>query len=404
MINLPITVPMTVAEEDTALELSVGSDVVIEGNVTVRRLSVTENGTYQEDGVAYSPVIVNVEGLVPSGTLEITENGIYDVTTKASANVNVRQWDSELSAILDGSATELSGLPSGVTEIKPYAFYHNTRQLPSDYVQLQSVHFNGGTVLLTDVTRESNCVAEIDAVIDGTRSSSQVLYGFDGSGNGGSYFGVMPNTSVWSLGSGLNYSTAFVNTHITITPYYVSASNYSITAIINGTSKTRSGTVAGTARNIMIGGCINSNNGLDYTIIGTVYGEIMFYSNSVLVYNYVPVKRLSDNKIGYYDTVNNVFKLPVGNELTGGTEMPSVETNSIETADLEVTEIGAYAFYNNELSSLTLRANQVVTLGENALGGTPIADGTGTVYVPSNLVSAYQSDSSWSGYNIVSIS
>ena len=333
--------------------------------------------------------------------LQVTENGTFTAPTGKAyspVEVNVKQWADELKGIVDGSATELSGLPSGLSKIKPYAFYHSTRQLPSEYVQLESVHFNGDTVLLTDVPRESNCVAEIDAMMDGTRSISQVLYGFDGSGNGGSYFGVMPNTSVWSLGSGFNYSSAFVRTQITIVPNYVSPSNYSITAVINGTSKTRSGTITGVARNAMIGGCINSSNGLDYTIIGTVYGEIKFFRSNVLAYNYIPVKRLSDNKVGYFDSVNNVFKLPVGNELTGGAEIPTVETDSIETADLNVTEIGAYAFYNNDLNSLTLRANQVVALGENALEGTPIADGNGHIYVPAELVSAYQADARWSAY------
>jgi len=343
-----------------------GGDV----NIEIEPLQVTENGTFTAPtGKAYSPV-----------------------------DVNVKQWDTELEAILDGSATELSGLPGGLSKIKPYAFYHSTRQLPSEYVQLESVHFNGNTVLLTDVPRESNCVAEIDASMDGTRSISQVLYGFDGSGNGGSYFGVMPNTSIWSLGGSFNFSSAFIRTHITIAPNYIAPSNYSISATINGTSKTRSGNITGMARNVMIGGCINSSDNLDYTIIGTVYGEIKFFSNNVLAYNYIPVKRLSDNKIGYYDSVNNVFKLPVGNELTGGAEIPRTETDSIETADLNVTEIGAYAFYNNELSSLTLRADQVVILGEGAIEGTPIEDGNGHIYVPAELVSAYQADASWSAY------
>jgi len=46
------------------------------GDVTVEPLSVTDNGTYSEQGKAYSPVTV----AVPLGTKSITANGTYDAT------------------------------------------------------------------------------------------------------------------------------------------------------------------------------------------------------------------------------------------------------------------------------------------------------------------------------------
>lgn len=43
------------------------------GDVTVEALSVTENGTYSEEGKAYSPVTVNVEGAdVPTARLTLS--------------------------------------------------------------------------------------------------------------------------------------------------------------------------------------------------------------------------------------------------------------------------------------------------------------------------------------------
>ena len=42
----------------------------------------------------------------------------------------------------------------------------------------------------------------------------------------------------------------------------------------------------------------------------------------------------------------------------------------------------------------------MVTLGEYALDGTPIADGTGSIYVPADLVDDYKA--AWSEYaNII---
>lgn len=58
---------------------------------TIQSLSVTENGTYTApSGVdGYSPVTVNVPGIVPTGSQTYTENGTYDVTALAEAVINV---------------------------------------------------------------------------------------------------------------------------------------------------------------------------------------------------------------------------------------------------------------------------------------------------------------------------
>ena len=64
------------------------------------------------------------------------------------------------------------------------------------------------------------------------------------------------------------------------------------------------------------------------------------------------------------------------------------------------TAIGAQAFYGcSALTALTLPGEAFCALdGSAALGGTPIAGGTGYVYVPEKLLSAYKSASGWSAY------
>jgi hypothetical protein len=370
------------------LSASVGN-VTIQGDVDVRPLSVTENGTYRESGVAYSPVTVNVEGLVPTGTLEITQNGTYDVTEKEFAHVAVPQYADKLVAILDGSATSLTDLPSGLTKIKPYAFYQRQAKIPEGFTQLESVHFDGAEVLQTEIPYSKEYSITFDAKADGRRSSSQVVLGYDRGANGGSYFAVMPNSSVWSLGNSQDFSDAFVRTSILVRNSV--ASMMTIAATVNGVTKSRSGTLQQGLNAIMIGGCISTSNVVSYPFVGTIYGEIKAEFTGAVEYNYVPVKRTSDNKVGFFETVHGIFVLPLGGgELTGGAEVPPVETESIVSADLSVTEIGAYAFFNNTLSSLTLRANQIVTIADHALDGTSIASGTGTIYVPASLVDAYE--------------
>lgn len=62
--------------------------------------------------------------------------------------------------------------------------------------------------------------------------------------------------------------------------------------------------------------------------------------------------------------------------------------------------ISNYAFNAcASLSALVLRCEQAYALiGANAFTGTPIADGTGYIYVPQSLVSEYQSATNWSTY------
>lgn len=75
---------------------------------------------------------------------------------------------------------------------------------------------------------------------------------------------------------------------------------------------------------------------------------------------------------------------------------------ALETVDLPVaTTIQAYAFTNDgALSALILReTSRCCTLGNvNAFNNTPIASGTGYIYVPSALVDSYKAATNWSTY------
>ena len=55
-------------------DLLLARNLANKGDITTESLSVTANGTYSEQGKAYSPVNVNV----PLGTKSITQNGTYD--------------------------------------------------------------------------------------------------------------------------------------------------------------------------------------------------------------------------------------------------------------------------------------------------------------------------------------
>lgn len=94
------------------------------GDVTVEALTVTENGTYQEEGKAYSPVNVNVQSVgLPR---EVTANGVYGfptqqftlslpstVTDLAPRILNYAfQYCASLTSVNFSSLTTVSGLES----------------------------------------------------------------------------------------------------------------------------------------------------------------------------------------------------------------------------------------------------------------------------------------------------
>ena len=62
--------------------------------------------------------------------------------------------------------------------------------------------------------------------------------------------------------------------------------------------------------------------------------------------------------------------------------------------------IGLSAFSNTKLDSIVLGSTSVCSLNNiNALGNTPIASGTGSIYVPASLVNVYKSAKNWSVYS-----
>ena len=74
---------------------------------------------------------------------------------------------------------------------------------------------------------------------------------------------------------------------------------------------------------------------------------------------------------------------------------------SLESIDIPsaIESINYEAFKNCEnLASVYVHATTPPTLRNDSFDGTPIADGTGTIYVPAASVNAYKAASGWSTY------
>ena len=75
--------------------------------------------------------------------------------------------------------------------------------------------------------------------------------------------------------------------------------------------------------------------------------------------------------------------------------------NSLTSVDLPVcTSVGSYAFYYcRKLTSLILRSESLCSLSNtNAFTTTPIASGTGYIYVPKALIDTYKTATNWVTY------
>jgi hypothetical protein len=73
---------------------------------------------------------------------------------------------------------------------------------------------------------------------------------------------------------------------------------------------------------------------------------------------------------------------------------------ALKTVDVSVaTYVRSYSLNGSGITSLILRYNSVSILqSTNALTDTPIASGTGYIYVPSSIIDSYKATTNWSVY------
>jgi hypothetical protein len=74
--------------------------------------------------------------------------------------------------------------------------------------------------------------------------------------------------------------------------------------------------------------------------------------------------------------------------------------NALTTVDVKTGQVNVNAFNScSSLTALVLRKTTMATLSNtNAFTGTPIASGTGYIYVPRDLITTYEAATNWSTY------
>lgn len=130
----------------------------------------------------------------------------------------------------------------------------------------------------------------------------------------------------------------------------------------------------------------------------TEVGVSVFYSDSRLIRADFPKLLKTTQALFSACSALKDVNLPVTNQLRSNT---FDGCSSLEKIDLpKVTTINNNVFSKcGMLTAVILRSNTVVALGAtNSFNNTPIANGTGYIYVPAALVDSYKSATNWSTY------
>ena len=324
-------------------------------------------------------------------------NAIGDISTSD-------QWEMPYSSEVEGTTTLT--VPTSCEKIRPYFYYQPKRRLPEAYQQVEYIESTGTQYINTRINATALFHATILGNFTSYTSGFPTILGSDdqnlatgkynvmfGRGTSGFYCQNM----VVSSGSDYIYSskTADNNEHLFDVDVTPSKTTLKIDTTENSLSQPPS--VMNDAPLGLFARYAKKTNTYG-SYVNFRLKTITIYNGGLLAFDGVPCYRKSDGVRGIYNLADGAFYV---NQGTGTFNIgPDVsipyDAATPHAADLSVSEIGEYAFFNTDLTTLTLRSDSVVTLGDHAFDGTPIADGTGNIYVPSSLVSAYQS--AWPDY------
>ncbi len=220
---------------------------------------------------------------------ETTNPGTYTFTTPATAKWIVVQTNSAIfNSTLNTIQIEKGSTATAYQEA-PY-----TTLVPSDYTPVEYITFNGAQELDTGFTPNQD--TKIVSKFMGTTNGSWV-YG-TGTSN--------PRITCYLIATG---NERFGNVTVTGTGIVPNVINelvqdkHGFNFNGNLVPYTNVGTFT-CSRTLTIG---NSNGSTGTPRFSGNFYEMKVYDNDVLVRNYIPARKNSDNSIGLYDSVNNTF-------------------------------------------------------------------------------------------------
>ncbi len=192
---------------------------------------------------------------------------------------------------------------------------NNIGDLPSGYTQLEYLQSTGTQYINTGFNPNQDTRVVISFKVSGSSNGTHVFYNRE-TFSGTQYdWGELLNSNIWRSSYGQNIETAptsnMINKKITIDKNKNISTVYDESDNVLATHTLSSSTFQFTSPMPLFGfnnsGSFTSSDAKSVTIYAA-----QIYDDGTLVHNFIPAKRNSDNVLGMYDTVNNVFKTNAG--------------------------------------------------------------------------------------------
>lgn len=252
-------------------------------------------------------------------------------------------------------------------DLKDYKIYGNTKQqiLPDGYTQVDYIQSNRhGEYINTNYYPTSNTKFELDFQFvgrDGT-NNAMPIFGERVSTSSGDKFGIWVNPTNNAIALNFGYTDSGYVLNTTDASIRNVSSNDNAKLYYNNIEVASGNTQAFSASSLSIYlFALNNNGSADHRNQQTKVYSFKIYENNVLVRNLIPCYRNSDNEVGLYDLVNNVFYTNQGTGVfTYGSVAPTPDApidmvscgdrtkNLFDTSNLpNQSELGISTSFNN---------------------------------------------------------
>ena len=237
-------------------------------------------------------------------------------------------------AVVVGPGTSPLSLPDAVADeiLSLTAFGGTIQGVPNEYQQLNSLTTDSNSYF--DIGYAINTIdisVTVDAAPGATGTGPNMIWGFMGSSGNLPRWGIGSYQNHWLYGANATTSsgTADNNRHTLTTRVYYNENNTAVyDAVIDGTAVTAQALSnvelwTGNTLSVFVGARNNNSTAGNYNP-STIY-NFKIEKAGVTVVNLVPVKRISDEKIGFYDTVRGLFfaNLGSGTVIAGNSVVPT---------------------------------------------------------------------------------